>query len=106
TKLVNPGGVEVWKHHASGNVSGIDEQVDFYNVTPRQIIREMARTVDDVLARRSRGLLLDASAAIEAAPSVANWLSRELGRDAAWQAEQVRAFTSIAADYSIGNGAS
>ncbi|MCA9208025.1 MAG: FAD-dependent oxidoreductase [Planctomycetales bacterium] len=67
---------------------------------------EMARTVDDVLARRSRGLLLDASAAIEAAPSVANWLSRELGRDAAWQAEQVRAFTSIAADYSIGNGAS
>ncbi|MCA9155536.1 MAG: formylmethanofuran dehydrogenase subunit A [Pirellulaceae bacterium] len=48
TKLVNPGGVEVWKHHASGNVSGIDEQVDFYNVTPRQIIREMARTVDEL----------------------------------------------------------
>ena len=37
-KLVNPGGVEVWKHHASGNVSGIDSVVDHFNVTPRQIV--------------------------------------------------------------------
>lgn len=42
-KLVNPGGVEVWKHHQGGNVSGIDETVDHYDVTPRQIISEMAR---------------------------------------------------------------
>ena len=45
-KLVNPGGVEVWKHHASGNVSGVDEIVDHFDVTPRQIVREMARAVD------------------------------------------------------------
>ena len=45
-KLVNPGGVEVWKHHASGNVSGVDEIVDHFGVTPRQIVREMARAVD------------------------------------------------------------
>ncbi len=45
-KLVNPGGVEVWKHHQAGNVSGLDSVVDFYDVTPRQIIREMAATVD------------------------------------------------------------
>ena len=40
-KLVNPGGVEVWKHHQGGNVSGLDEPVDFYDVTPRQILREI-----------------------------------------------------------------
>jgi formylmethanofuran dehydrogenase subunit A len=47
-KLVNPGGVEVWKHHASGNVHTVDDEVDFYNVTPRQILRELARTADEL----------------------------------------------------------
>lgn len=47
-KLVNPGGVEVWKCHASGNVSGVDDNVDYFNVTPRQIMREVARTVDEL----------------------------------------------------------
>ena len=42
-KLVNPGGVEVWKHHQAGNVSGIDSVVDHFDVTPRQIIREVSR---------------------------------------------------------------
>jgi formylmethanofuran dehydrogenase subunit A len=47
-KLVNPGGVEVWKQRAGGNVSGLDETVDSFEVTPRQILREMARTVDEL----------------------------------------------------------
>jgi formylmethanofuran dehydrogenase subunit A len=41
-KLVNPGGVEVWKHHASGNVHDLDQPVDYYEITARQIIREVA----------------------------------------------------------------
>ena len=41
-KLVNPGGVEVWKHHQAGNVHGLDDPVDHFDVTPRQIIREVA----------------------------------------------------------------
>ena len=60
---------------------------------------EMARTVDDVLARRTRSLLLDARAAIEAAPSVAAILAEELGRDATWAAAQVADFEAIAANY-------
>lgn len=48
TKLVNPGGVEVWKHHQAGNVSGLDSVVDHFDVTPRQIIRNMAMTVDQL----------------------------------------------------------
>lgn len=60
---------------------------------------EMARTVDDVLARRTRALLLDARAAREAAPDVAALLAHELGHDQAWEAEQVAAFDAIAAGY-------
>lgn len=47
-KLVNPGGVEVWKQQQAGNVSGIDSVVDHFDVTPRQIIFEMARAVDQL----------------------------------------------------------
>lgn len=57
---------------------------------------EMARTVDDVLARRTRALVLDARASIEAAPVVARLLARELRRDERWAAEQVDAYTSVA----------
>src|SRR6266850_1297990 len=53
---------------------------------------EMARTVEDALARRTRALLLDARAASEIAPRAASLLAAELGRDAAWVGEQVGAF--------------
>ena len=43
--------------------------------------REMARTVDDVLARRVRVLYLDAKASIALAPKVASIMAEELGRD-------------------------
>jgi glycerol-3-phosphate dehydrogenase len=61
--------------------------------------REMARTVEDVLARRTRALLLDARASAEAAPAVAAILAEELGRDADWQRRQVAAYRALAQDY-------
>ena len=60
---------------------------------------EMARTVDDFLARRTRALIMDARAASEAAPVVARILARELSRNEAWQQEQVRDFQALAAAY-------
>ena len=60
---------------------------------------EMARTVEDVLARRTRCLILNARASIEAAPGVAALLAAELGRDAAWEAEQVARYTELARGY-------
>lgn len=60
---------------------------------------EMARTVEDALARRTRALFLNARAAIAMAPRVAELLARELGHDAAWQAEQIAAFTTLAGGY-------
>jgi glycerol-3-phosphate dehydrogenase len=60
---------------------------------------ELARTVEDVLARRTRALLLDARASLEAAPAVAQALAGELGLDEAWQAEQVRRYAELAQHY-------
>jgi glycerol-3-phosphate dehydrogenase len=60
---------------------------------------EMARTVDDVLSRRTRALFLDARAAADMAPATAHLLARELGRDEAWESAQLRAFAAIAATY-------
>jgi glycerol-3-phosphate dehydrogenase len=59
--------------------------------------QEMARTVEDVLARRTRALLLDARASAECAPLVARLLARELGRDTAWQKSQVDSYRKLAA---------
>lgn len=61
--------------------------------------REMARTVEDVLSRRTRSLLLDARAALEAAPRVASLLARELGKTEDWAREQVRSFETLARGY-------
>jgi glycerol-3-phosphate dehydrogenase len=56
----------------------------------------MARTLDDVLARRIRALQLDVRAALEAAPRVAELLARELGRNRAWVASQLKELEAIA----------
>jgi glycerol-3-phosphate dehydrogenase len=60
---------------------------------------EMARTVEDVLARRTRALFLDARAAMEAAPAVADLLARELNRSDAWKAKDLADFLEVAAGY-------
>jgi glycerol-3-phosphate dehydrogenase len=60
---------------------------------------ERARTADDVLARRSRCLLFDAAASIEAAPRVAALMAKELGRGEPWERGQVEAYRGIAEGY-------
>jgi glycerol-3-phosphate dehydrogenase len=60
---------------------------------------EMARTVEDVLARRTRALFLDARAAIEAAPAVADLLGKELQRSETWKANDLRSFVKTAKGY-------
>jgi glycerol-3-phosphate dehydrogenase len=60
---------------------------------------EMARNVEDALARRSRMLFLDAQAAIDCAPRVAELLAGELGRDQAWIDRQISDFRTLAAGY-------
>ena len=60
---------------------------------------EMARTVEDVLARRTRALLLDAQAAVECAPLVAELIARESGLGGNWVRDQIAEFRALAAEY-------
>ncbi|MBD1366202.1 glycerol-3-phosphate dehydrogenase/oxidase [Mucilaginibacter sp. ZT4R22] len=60
---------------------------------------EMARTVEDILARRVRALFLDARAAIDMAPAIATIMAAELNKDAAWKKEQIDTFTLLAQTY-------
>jgi glycerol-3-phosphate dehydrogenase len=63
------------------------------------IENEMARTVEDILSRRTRALLLNARAATQAAPKVAQLLSDRLGRDKSWVQAQVEEFQTLAKNY-------
>ena len=60
---------------------------------------EMAMTIEDVLARRTRLLFLDARAAITAAPLVARLMAKEMYKDDAWIEDQVNKFNTLANTY-------
>lgn len=62
---------------------------------------EMARTLEDVLARRMRTLFIDANAALADAPAYAHLLAEALGRDAAWEATELRRFREVASRYTV-----
>lgn len=62
---------------------------------------EMARTVEDALARRTRALFLNASAAVEMAGPAAELMARELNRDRDWAITQTSAFRQLAQQYSV-----
>jgi glycerol-3-phosphate dehydrogenase len=90
-----------------GVLAGADERLHpSLPYTSAEVIwavrEEMALTVEDVLARRTRALFLDARAAVEMAPSVAEILARELGRNDEWRRAQVQAFLRTAANYLLG----
>lgn len=61
--------------------------------------QEMARTVEDVLARRLRVLFLDARLARQMAPEVAALMQVELGKSASWARQQIEAFQHLSALY-------
>jgi glycerol-3-phosphate dehydrogenase len=60
---------------------------------------EHARTTEDVLARRTRALFLDASAAIDAAAEVSRILAKELGRNEQWRTRDLERFLEVAKGY-------
>jgi glycerol-3-phosphate dehydrogenase len=60
---------------------------------------EMCMTVEDALARRTRSLLLDAKAAMEAAPLVAAIMAKEKGEDEEWIKKQIDNFNAVAKNY-------
>jgi glycerol-3-phosphate dehydrogenase len=63
--------------------------------------QEMARTVEDVLSRRTRSLLLDAEASVGVAPRVAEIMAGLLGRSDDWVESQAAAYRGLAAHYRL-----
>jgi glycerol-3-phosphate dehydrogenase len=63
---------------------------------------EMARKLDDVLARRTRALFLNARAAVAMAPSVARLMAHELHQDQSWEVQQLSEFKQIALHFLAG----
>lgn len=62
---------------------------------------EQARTVEDVLSRRTRALLLNAKGSQDMAARVADILAEELGHDAAWKEQQVKVYRELAQGYTL-----
>ncbi|MEX2604771.1 MAG: glycerol-3-phosphate dehydrogenase/oxidase [Gracilimonas sp.] len=60
---------------------------------------EMAQTIEDVLSRRTRALLLDARASVEMAPEVGRILAKEFGKDEAWVQQEVKEYEQVAKNY-------
>ena len=78
----------------------LDPRADYIAAEVIWAVRhEMARTVEDVLARRVRILFLDARMAIDVAPKVASLIASELQKDAQWETEQVSTFRAMAKSY-------
>lgn len=78
----------------------ISDRLKIYHAQVVWAVRyEMARTVEDVLSRRVRCLLLDARESILLATKVAQIMAKELGKDDIWQKAQVKEFESIATKY-------
>lgn len=80
-------------YHLLENTSLSQEEVGYF------INEEMAETVEDILSRRIRLLLLDADAAIKIAPAIAKQMAIIMNKDEIWIAKQVEDFTSLAEQY-------
>jgi glycerol-3-phosphate dehydrogenase len=77
----------------------IDSMTHTYAEVIWSIRNEMARTVEDVLARRLRVLFLNAKAAEKAAPVVAQLIAQELNYSEAWQKQQIEEFSTLSKQY-------
>ena len=60
---------------------------------------EMALSINDFLSRRRRALFLNARAAIEMAPLVADLMMRELNKKRSWKRDQIKKFNKLAENY-------
>ncbi|ABI83470.1 glycerol-3-phosphate dehydrogenase/oxidase [Francisella tularensis] len=62
---------------------------------------EKAKTIEDVLARRTRAAFLDIKASIDAAPKVAELMAKELGKDEVWQNQQIDSFIEFSKNFNV-----
>lgn len=85
------------------NEAGNKSLSDELHLSENQIIwsvrQEMAMTVEDVLARRSRALFLNAKASLTLAPKVARIMAKEAGYNQKWIDHQIQQFNQLTENY-------
>jgi glycerol-3-phosphate dehydrogenase len=85
------------------NPNGNTSLATTFHITENQIQwaveQEMAVTLEDVLARRVRGLFLDAKESLRIAPTVARLMAKFMNTNQQWETEQLRTFESLAQNY-------
>ena len=100
-------GIEKEKMLALGEdekrLSGLlSEKLHIYKSQVAWAVRnEMARTVEDILARRTRALFLDARESLRIAPDVAVIMAKELGKTRRWRLSQLAAYEEVAKNYFV-----
>ncbi|RLD87534.1 MAG: FAD-dependent oxidoreductase [Bacteroidetes bacterium] len=78
----------------------LSEKLQIYKSQVTWAVRnEMARTVEDILARRTRALFLDARESLRIAPDVAVIMAKELGKTRRWRLKQLAAYEEVAKNY-------
>ncbi len=78
----------------------LSEKLHIYKSQVAWAVRkEMARTVEDVLARRTRALFLDARESLRVAPEVAKIMAKELGQNRDWETAQLKNYKETAKNY-------
>jgi glycerol-3-phosphate dehydrogenase len=78
----------------------IDPRLPFTRAEILWICRnEMPVNIEDILARRTRSLILNARASADMAPEVARLMAQEFGYTLDWQQEQVRSYNDLVKNY-------
>ncbi len=95
-------GTDIEKIHKLDE-AGNESLSDQLHLTKNQIVwavrEEMAMTVEDVLARRSRALFLNAETTLALAPKVAKIIAEEAGHNQDWIDQQIKEFNALAQNY-------
>lgn len=93
--------LKLWGHDkivGPATITSLEEE-ELKKIIVQSVRKEMCMTVEDFLSRRTRQLLLDATAAIELAPFIAKLMAAEMGKDGNWINEQINIFNAVAANY-------
>ena len=90
---------KIQKLDEAGNDSLSDQLHLSKNQISWAVREEMAMTVEDVLARRSRALFLNAEATLALAPKVAQIIAEEAGHGQDWIDQQLKEFNALAQNY-------
>ncbi len=87
------------------SMGSVEPLSDIIPITEAQVIyavrMEMAQTLEDVLARRTRCLLIDAKESIRLAPIIAEIMAKEFNVGENWQEEQIKLFLDLASNYHL-----